>query len=194
MATYNPLMLGDLGDDSPRRAHAPSTEATPAGPAGEVDAAAIAGLIDEAVLLVRQLRSAAGTVPGEVTVSGERRNLLWELERGGPQTVPQLARSRAVTRQHVQVLANSLEEEGHVEFSANPAHRRSRLVRLTTSGAERLAELRRREAELLNGMKTGASTEKVERVHLSIPILYPFRMHTVVFIRVVIQDFNTLHM
>ena len=163
MATLNPLMLGDLGDDSPRRSDPPSTEAARAEPAGKVDAAATAGLIDEAVLLVRQLRSAAETVAGEGTLSGERRNLLWELERIGPQTVPQLARSRAVTRQHVQVLANGLEEEGYVEFIANPAHRRSRLVRLTASGAERLVEMRRREAELLSGMRTAASTEQVER-------------------------------
>jgi DNA-binding MarR family transcriptional regulator len=52
----------------------------------------------------------------------------------GPRTVPQIARSRPVTRQLIQRIANELAAQGLVEFIDNPAHKRSKLLRLTTKG------------------------------------------------------------
>ena len=52
----------------------------------------------------------------------------------GPQTVPEMARSRPVSRQHCQTIANSLEERGFVEFIENPKHKRSHLLRVTRAG------------------------------------------------------------
>jgi DNA-binding MarR family transcriptional regulator len=64
--------------------------------------------------------------------------------------VPQLARAHSVSRQHIQALVNPLAEEGLVEFVDNPAHKRSRLVRLTATGKEHIAGLTRRESSLLS--------------------------------------------
>ncbi len=130
---------------------------------GRPEAAIVGDLIDETVLLFRRLRSVAEALHGDGGLSGGRRDVLRELKRRGPQTVPQLARSRAVTRQHVQALVNPLEEQGHVEFIDNPAHRRSRLVGLTGSGEEYLDEMQRRESGLLSALNVGASTERVDR-------------------------------
>ncbi len=159
--TLNPLMLGDLGTSTPA--------ADKAGPAllrtrtaGGPDADVVGEMIDETVLLFRRLRSVTEALHGDGTLSGGRRNVLRELERSGPQTVPQLARSRAVTRQHVQALVNPLEEQGYIEFIDNPAHRRSRLVRLTPSGVKYLDRMQRREADLLSAVNVGVSTERVE--------------------------------
>ena len=52
----------------------------------------------------------------------------------GPQTVPDMARSRPVSRQHCQTIANSLEAQGFVEFIENPKHKRSHLLRVTRAG------------------------------------------------------------
>jgi len=162
MATLNPLMLGDLGVGSPQAAGKPGAERARIDVAGAPDAAVVGQMIDETVLLFRRLRSVAEALHGEGTLSGGRRNVLRELKRSGPQTVPQMARSRAVTRQHVQALVNPLDEQGFVEFVDNPAHRRSRLVRLTHSGEGYLDRMQSREADLLSALNVGASTERVE--------------------------------
>ncbi|MFQ5764219.1 MAG: MarR family winged helix-turn-helix transcriptional regulator [Rhodospirillales bacterium] len=72
---------------------------------------------------------------------GSSLGLLRSLHAKGPQTVPQLARARPVARQHMQKLANELAAEGLVEFIDNPAHKRSRLVRLTKAGEARFKEV-----------------------------------------------------
>lgn len=88
---------------------------------------------------------AAGEKIGATTPAGAGSwGLLRSLAREGPQTVPQLARARPVSRQHIQMLANELAGQGLVEFVDNPAHKRSRLVRITARGRERLAEVSRR--------------------------------------------------
>ncbi|MGE5803247.1 MAG: MarR family winged helix-turn-helix transcriptional regulator [Gemmatimonadota bacterium] len=59
----------------------------------------------------------------------------------GPLTVPQIAYMRPTSRQRMQRLANELAAEGLVEFTRNPNHRRSKLVRLTAKGDARYREL-----------------------------------------------------
>jgi DNA-binding MarR family transcriptional regulator len=81
----------------------------------------------------------------------------------GPQTVPQLARERSVTRQHVQALVNPLVEAGYVELLDNPAHRRSRLVGLTESGRELVTGMDCRESEALSALGVAAPGEELRR-------------------------------
>lgn len=85
---------------------------------------------------------AAGARMGAVTPwGGGAWGLMRSLKLEGPLTVPQIARARPVARQRIQRLANELSEAGLVEFIDNPAHRRSRLVRLTGKGEESYQEL-----------------------------------------------------
>ena len=58
----------------------------------------------------------------------------------GPLTVPQIAQMRPTSRQRMQRLADELAAEGFVEFTDNPLHRRSKLVRLTPKGDARYRE------------------------------------------------------
>ena len=64
-------------------------------------------------------------------------------------TVPGIARRYQVSRQHVQVTANRLLEQGLVRSVDNPRHKRSPLFRLSALGREAFAEIRRNEAALL---------------------------------------------
>jgi len=59
----------------------------------------------------------------------------------GPLTVPQIAEMRPTSRQRMQRLADELVAEGLVEFTDNPRHRRSKLVRLTEKGQAHYREL-----------------------------------------------------
>ncbi len=85
---------------------------------------------------------AAGSRVGAVTSWGAG---LWgflrTLRLEGPRTVPQIARARPVARQHIQKLANEAAEAGLVAFIDNPAHKRSRLLKLTPKGETAFDEL-----------------------------------------------------
>src|SRR5262245_13349428 len=91
-------------------------------------------LIDETVKLYRRLNIAADEVHHQGKMSGGLRSILRGLKKEGPQTVPHMARVRAVSRQHVQMLVNHLIKDGLVELIANPASKRSPLVSLTPQG------------------------------------------------------------
>jgi DNA-binding MarR family transcriptional regulator len=152
MINLGTFSLGELGGEVPREP-VPSTESESARKRADPDKRkALAALIEESVSLSRRLQSAVDEVHGGEAPSGGRRALLRDLARLGPQTVPQLARGKKVTRQHVQALVNPLVEAGYVELLANPAHSRSRLVGLTERGRELISEMDRRERELLSAL------------------------------------------
>jgi DNA-binding MarR family transcriptional regulator len=79
---------------------------------------------------------------GFATAGGEW-GILRLLVKDGPQTVPEMARSRPVSRQHCQTIANALEAQGLVEFIDNPKHKRSKLVRATKEGRDRFQSMRK---------------------------------------------------
>jgi DNA-binding MarR family transcriptional regulator len=165
--SLGPLTLGQLADapspatrtDARVRDHAAAEERTRERKA--IEPGAVVALIDESVLLFRRLRGVAAEVHGRGALSAGRRYLLKDLSRHGPRTVPQLARARSVTRQHVQALVNPLVERGYLELTDNPAHKRSPLVRLTASGRGSVEEMNRRETGLWKGLEPGVSAAEL---------------------------------
>ena len=83
----------------------------------------------EVLAVARSLRSKQEGQSGEAAT-----RILLHLERGGEQSVPQIARAHGVTRQYVQTLVNELRARELVLTTPNPAHKRSPLVGLTDSG------------------------------------------------------------
>jgi len=109
---------------------------------------AIEELIVEIVATFFLLR-AEGMRIGVVSSSGEGYwSVLRLLKLNGAQTVPQIARYRYVPRQSVQKLANEMLEDGVIELVNNPAHKRSKLLRLTPKGEALFAQLSDRIAVL----------------------------------------------
>ncbi len=155
-------MLGDLGTTRPITRSLPSAVPRPMRPPDESEVTAVADMLDAVMLLSRQLRSISRGLRGDGPLAGGHRDVLLELKRSGPRTVPQLARAWGVTRQHVQGLINTLEDRGCVEFIENPAHKRSRLVRITSPGEGFLHEQRRREEGLLSTLHVGVSRERLQ--------------------------------
>ena len=77
------------------------------------------------------------------------RNVLDQLRRDGDRTVPQLARAQDLSRQYTQRMVDQAATDGLVELAPNPAHRRSRLVRLTSAGGAAITAVLERELSLL---------------------------------------------
>ena len=74
------------------------------------------------------------------------RAVMESLAASAPQTVPAIARVKRVSRQHIQVLVNALVRARLVRIDANPADRRSPLVRLSRRGETVFRRMRGREA------------------------------------------------
>jgi DNA-binding MarR family transcriptional regulator len=92
------------------------------------------GVIDEVITLSDRLRWIHDRMHEEDGLSNARRGILRGLVQFGAQTVPNLARARSVSRQHVQGLIDALVDDKLVEVLPNPAHRRSPLIQVTAAG------------------------------------------------------------
>ena len=95
--------------------------------------------------LFHRLGDGVAALHADTDVSAGMRAVLESVIEGGPQTVPQMARVRPVTRQHIQGLVNALLDAGYVDYADNPAHKRSKLVTPTTAGLTAFRALRARE-------------------------------------------------
>ncbi len=124
--------------------------------------AAVDELTFTTALLYFRMRKAAEEMLGEGAQSSGRRSILKNLSGGGPQTVPQMARLRAVSRQHIQKLVNGLRADGLVELVENPAHKRSWLVRITDAGKTLAEATARREARILPELSRGIALEDIQ--------------------------------
>ena len=133
---------------------------------------AIEDLIIEIVATLFLLR-AEGMRIGVVSPSGEGYwSVLRLLKLNGPQTVPQLARYRYVPRQSVQKLANEMLKDGVIELVNNPAHKRSKLLRLTSRGdivfqemSDRIAKLAETLAKQQDAAQLQNAADVVKKLH-----------------------------
>ncbi len=137
-------------DDRP-----PDTRAT----AGE----ALLALMLEAISGSHKLRAWGARLGAVTPWGGGIWGLLRSLRLEGPQTVPQAARARPVARQHIQRIANDAEKEGLLEFVDNPAHRRSKLMRLTPQGEAFVDELNAKIREAAEELATGMDAEDLRK-------------------------------
>jgi DNA-binding MarR family transcriptional regulator len=111
---------------------------------------ALESVLGETMSLFHRLRIVAEQVHHQREMTAGKLGVLRGLDLSGPQMVPQMARARPVSRQYIQTLVGRLADEGHVELIENPAHKRSRLVRLTQQGKDLLDPAMRRQAKLFS--------------------------------------------
>lgn len=133
---------------------------------------AIEDLIIEIVATFFLLR-AEGMRIGVVSPSGEGYwSVLRLLKVNGAQTVPQIARYRYVPRQSVQKLANEMLADGVIELVNNPAHKRSKLLRLTSKGEAVFQELGDRIAVLTETLAEQEDTAQLQNAVVVIKHLH----------------------
>lgn len=89
-----------------------------------------------------RIEAVSEAIAGFATAGGEW-GTLRTLVKEGPMTVPDMARSKPVSRQHCQTIVNTLEAQGLVEFVDNPKHKTSKLVRVTKRGRARFESMRK---------------------------------------------------
>ena len=92
-----------------------------------------------------ELKAVSDAIVADLGLTASTRSILEFLDAEGPCTVPQIAAAKTITRQSVQSLVDQLAARDLVQFKPNPAHRRSQLVALTTTGTATFAEIRRRD-------------------------------------------------
>jgi DNA-binding MarR family transcriptional regulator len=91
------------------------------------------------------LRGWADVMHEDLGVNASMRAVMEALSEGAEKTVPEIARARGVSRQHIQVIANRLGGAGLIETRANPRDRRTVLMALSASGADLFEEIQARE-------------------------------------------------
>ena len=115
--------------------------------------------IEAIVAVIRAIRTGfhrlgvlADEIHESVGVTGAMRAVMESLYESGPRSVPQIARSKSVSRQHIQVLVDQLAESGLVALLQNPDHRRSPLITLTRKGRGLFEQMQGREQALLSDL------------------------------------------
>jgi DNA-binding MarR family transcriptional regulator len=119
-------------------------------------------VIDRVRSLFHELKLGAQEVHGGSPLAGGMRGVLIDLLEDGDQTVPELARRRPVSRQHIQTLVNELLKLGLVIRKPNPMHKRSRLVGLTPEGHRTISGMLEREKELLQDLRLEANLDQLQ--------------------------------
>jgi DNA-binding MarR family transcriptional regulator len=119
-------------------------------------------LFEETRLLFHALKRWAESFHEDLELSASMRGVLELLLRGGAMTVPDMARARGVSRQHVQQQVDALLESELVERSANPAHKRSPIIGLSDSGRSLIQNMRAREQNAISRLPVGVSDHAIE--------------------------------
>ena len=112
-------------------------------------AEALTDLILEVFRVNGDLLAEGNRLTGPFGQTSARWQILGAL-RNHPHTVAGIARDMGLARQSVQRTTDLLAAEGLVEYVHNPAHRRSKLVRLTPSGQEILTLISGRQVAWTN--------------------------------------------
>lgn len=119
-------------------------------------------LFEETRLLSHALKSWAEALHEGLGVTVPMRAVLESLLRGGPRPVPEMARARGVSRQHIQQQVDALLELALVERKQNPAHKRSPCIALTDAGRALIQDMRARERDALARLQAGLSDHATE--------------------------------
>ena len=106
-------------------------------------------LIEEIRLASDRMRTIADNTHEDLGITASLRVVLETLQRSGPQTVPDMARMRKVSRQHIQKIVDAMIEQGLVEHQLNPAHKRSPIIRLRPQGKQVFTQISHREKAIL---------------------------------------------
>src|ERR1700723_2445072 len=120
----------------------------------------LAPLVDRIPRLYFLLRAAGDALNADLGVTTAMRGVMVSLAALGPKPVPELARARPVTRQHIQSVVNELAAAELVAMKPNPSHRRSPLIELTEAGRQRLKLIQARETRQL--ARTAPAVSPVE--------------------------------
>jgi DNA-binding MarR family transcriptional regulator len=109
------------------------------------------------------LRATSNDLLADLGCTAVERSVLTDLNKDGPQTVPDLAFARAVSRQTMQKTVDRLLDRRWLEVRDNPRHQRSVLLALAPAGQRLLEQIQARERRLLAGTPLPLSGGELRR-------------------------------
>jgi DNA-binding MarR family transcriptional regulator len=119
-------------------------------------------VIHDVRLCFNLLRSLADEMHKDLGVNASMRAVMESLAGGNEKTVPEIARSRGVSRQHIQMIANRLTTANLIKVRDNPNDKRTFLVSLTDRGRAVFGEMQEREAVELRRLSGAFSNGELE--------------------------------
>jgi DNA-binding MarR family transcriptional regulator len=102
--------------------------------------------------LFQRLRTTSDELLDGTGINASQRAVLEFLHQQQPQTVPQIALGKSVSRQHIQTVVNDLLIHELIETVENPTHKRSPLIQLTSTGTRLFNTIQKKESRLLKKM------------------------------------------
>ena len=128
----------------------------------------LADIVRVVPLLFHRLRAIGDDLHARYGVTTPMRGVMQSLFDGGPQTVPQMAAARPVSRQHIQTQVDALASRGLVATVPNPAHKRSSHIALTDTGREIFESMRKKEIETLSSLLGDFSSAELKTTQRSL--------------------------
>jgi len=107
------------------------------------------------------LRQTSDEMNADLGVTASMRAVM-EAIRDAPRTVPDIAREKRVTRQHIQAGVDALAASGLILRQRNPANARSWLIGLSRKGQALFQTIQTREALAMRRLSDGLSAGDLE--------------------------------
>ena len=124
-------------------------------------AVVLQSLFEQTGLLFHAHKEWAETLHEGVQLTASMRVVLELVLREGPTPVPEIARARLVSRQHIQHQVDALLERKLVRREPNPAHKRSALIVLADRGRALIQNMRADELHALSRLQAGTSDSAI---------------------------------
>jgi len=127
----------------------------------KTEAKKLNSVIRDIRLCFNLLRARADELHQDLGVNASMRAVMESVAGNDEKTVPDIARSRGVSRQHIQVIVNCLTKENLIKTRDNPDDKRTFLVSLTDHGQTVFGEIQKREAVELKRLSEVFSTDEL---------------------------------
>ncbi len=111
------------------------------------------------------LKARASILHEDLGVNASMRAVMEVLSEHPEITVPEIARQRGVSRQHIQIIVNGLVGRGWVDTRPSPTDRRTYLISLSKAGVGLFEEIVRREKDELAHMASLCSEQDLVSTH-----------------------------
>lgn len=118
-----------------------------------------------------ELRAYADDNLSDLGITAAMRAEMEFIYQNGPSAVPEIAKAKSVSRQHMQKLADALIAMGMVMMIKNPLHKRSALVALTPKGRQAFKTIMAREAVQLTRLTSQMDTTQIKAANLALKSL-----------------------
>jgi DNA-binding MarR family transcriptional regulator len=120
-------------------------------------------LIVEVRACFNSLAAAADELHSDLAVTASMRAVLEAVSASDEFTVPAIARTKSVSRQHIQVNVDALIAAGLLITRDNPGHKRSPFIVPTAKGRKVFAAMRRRELTRLSALARAFANEELSQ-------------------------------